>query len=193
MKIKYLIIGVLFIVSSCTDMLNIENPNTPDVEFIQGSPDEIVNLSNSLFYNWYGAMTTSVSPRMSMWVMADQGTSSWANSAMLDLSSEPRIALNNSESYKYASTFYNYWSRMYSTISQANDVLKAITIDKMELGNINDEGIGDETEKTKAKAYFVKGISLGYIGLVYDQAFYVPINLEGENFRWIKPRSSCFC
>lgn len=186
MKIKYLLIAILFGLSSCSDMFDIEDTNTPSTEFVLGSPDEIENLSNSLFYNWYGAMTTSVSPRMSMWVMADQGSSSWANSGMLDLSSEPRAAFNNSESYKYANTFYNYWSRLYGTIGQANDVLKAITIDNMEIGDTNNAGIGDKTEMTKAMAYFVKGISLGYIGLVYDQAYYVPINLEGDIQQYIK-------
>jgi len=189
MKTIYFLIGVILLLSSCSGILDIENPNTLDRETANGDPEEIENISKSLFYNWYGAQTTSVSPRMSMWVMADQGTSSWANSAMLDLSSEPREAIDNTESYKYASTFYNYWSRLHTTMSQANKILDVTVVGGMELGNIDDNGKGDKTEMIKAQSYFVKGLSYGYLGLVYDQAFYLPVEIVGDISNYLTPRS----
>ena len=143
-------------------------------EFLEG--EEITTLGASLFYYWYMNQTTSLSPRMAMWVMADQGSSSWANRGMRDLSSEPREAFNNTQDYTYANDFLSYYKDAYTLISTSNEILKSIAN--------NDTIVGDDSEKYKALSYFIHGISLGYLGLVYDKVFIVtqytqdPVNLE---------------
>ena len=77
-----------------------------NLENIYGDPDAVYGVASSMFFNWYmRAQTHSWSPAMAMMTMADQGTSSWMNSGMFDLSSEPRIELDNSESYQYQYIF----------------------------------------------------------------------------------------
>ncbi len=184
MKKIYLlvILGLLF--SGCFNKLEVENDNNPDIEDVLNSPESVYELAASLFYSWdINVMTHSWSPAMAMMTMADQGTSSWANSGMLDLSSEPRVAFDNSESYTYAYIFEHFWDKMYSVINQSNNVLKLID-NGMQIG---DTATGaDDTKLVEAVSYFIQGVSYGYLGLVYDKAFIITnkTNIEeiAQNF-----------
>ncbi len=157
---------MLLFSASCTKDLDIENLNDPDKERALKNPEDVKSIALSGFYNWFMSNNSSISPRMAMWVMADQGTCSWGNSGMYHLSSEPRQVFSNSVSYTYAYIFEAYWEELYGNLVMMNNVLEKI-YDGME---INIEGT-DETEMVKASAYFIQGLSLGYLGLVYDQAY----------------------
>ena len=170
MKKQYILfILTIFLVTSC-EKLEVEYKNKPDIDRVLSEPDDVLQLTSSLFFNWYMTQTSSLSPQMSMWVMSDQGTSSWANSGMYDLSSEPRAEFNNSESYTYAYVFERYWQDLYGVLWQANDILN-VTANGMEIGEVDDNGIGKDTKMVRAMSYFIQGVSLGYLGLVYDQAY----------------------
>ncbi len=157
----------------CVKKLDVENLNDPDIEDIYSDPESVYGVAGSLFYSWYiNAQTHSWSPLMSMMVMADQGTSSWLNSGMKDLSSEPRTQLNNSESYTYAYIFENYWENTYSVLNTSNDILKVIH-NGMEVGTIDANGKGADTKMVEAVSYFIQGLSIGHIGLVYDKGFII--------------------
>lgn len=175
MKIKILLITLLSlaIFSGCVKKLDVKNDTNPSIENVYADGDAVYGVASSLFYNWYiTAQTHSWSPLMSMITMADQGTSSWLNSGMYDLSSEPRAAFNNTETYKYAYIFEHYWEKLYSVLNTSNDILKVIH-NGMEIGEKNDEGIGKDTKMVETFSYFIQGLSLGYLGLVYDKAFII--------------------
>lgn len=168
MKIKYLVIIILLFSSllGCEkDLLEVEYQNQHDVP-LSGELDkeEIEALGSSLLWKWYMNQTTSLSPRMAIWTMSDQGTSSWANRGMNDLSSEPRAEFNNTEEYTYAGNFLTYYNDNYVVLSTANNVLDAIS---------SGVDLGEESGKYKAVAYFTQGLSLGYLGLVYNKSHIV--------------------
>lgn len=167
----FLFIITLFLIQSCAD-LDVEYKNLPDYEKAMSNPEDVYNISRSGFYNWFMTNTSSISPRMSMWVAADNGTCSWANSGMLDLSSEPRRAFNNDVTYTYARMYENYYQEMYSNLSQANDVLGVVN-EGMQFGDD-----GEDTPMIEANSYFIQGLSLGYLALVYDQAFITTQNTD---------------
>jgi len=109
-KIFYITILGLLLVTSCAKKLDVENQTNPDIDNIYADPESVYGVTSSLFYAWYiRTQTHSWSPQMSMMTMADQGTSSWLNSGMFDLSSEPRVALDNSQSYAYSKIFEHYY------------------------------------------------------------------------------------
>ncbi len=171
-KIFFALIAIMFLFSSCFNKLQVENDNNPDIEDVLSDPEAVYELTASLFYSWdINVMTHSWSPAMAMMTMADQGSSSWANSGMLDLSSEPRAPFDNSESYTYAYIFEHYWDKMYSVIGQTNNILRLLD-GGMKIGDTANSGV-DETELVRAVSYFIQGISYGYLGLVYDKAFIV--------------------
>ncbi|MBE9467394.1 MAG: hypothetical protein IMY72_03615 [Bacteroidetes bacterium] len=178
MNYKYKILEIVsvllvLLLNSCQD-LDIKYKNLPDMETVYNDPTNVYNVAKAGFFNYYMINTSSISPRMSMWVMADQGTCSWGNSGMLDLSSEPRMPFNNDVSYTYANIFETYWADIYGNISQVNDVLSVIN-EGMEIGDDS-----KDTEMIRANCYFIQGLSLGYLGLVYDKAFIMDENVNTE-------------
>jgi hypothetical protein len=172
-KISSLLLFILFSSACHKDLETVYN-NKPDRIKVLQNPEDVYSLALGTFYNWYMTVTSSISPRMAMWVMADQGTCSWANSGMYHLSSEPRIGFNNTTSYTYAHIFERYYEDIYGTLFIANNTLIAIQ-NGMEIGEN-----GKDTEKVKAMGYFIQGLSLGYEGLVYDKGFIITENTDLE-------------
>ncbi len=174
-----LIISIVFISNlfSCAN-LEVEYDNLPDYEIAMNNPEDVLSIAQSGFYNWYMINTSSISPRMAMWVAADNGTCSWGNSGMLDLSSEPRTEFNNDVTYTYATIFESYYQDLYGNLSQMNDVLIAIKAG-MQFGD------AEQTAMIQANCYFIQGISLGYLGLVYDQAFIMTENTDLKNVQLV--------
>ncbi|RLD47020.1 MAG: hypothetical protein DRI86_01565 [Bacteroidetes bacterium] len=171
-KILYMFILTLLAVS-CTKDLEVENNTDPSIENIYGDPEAVYGVTSSMFFNWYmRAQTHSWSPAMAMMTMADQGTSSWMNSGMFDLSSEPRAELDNSQSYQYQYIFEHYYKELYNVLNTSNDVLTVIE-GGMEIGDLDANGIGEDTKMVEAMSYFAQGVSLGYLGLNYDQAYII--------------------
>ncbi len=180
MKKIYLIILVFsFGFSSCTKILDVNYDNKPDIEKVLSNPDDVFGSASSLFYNWYinQYYSYTYSPVMAMWTMADQGTSSWLNGGMFDLSSEPRAAFNNTEEYDWKLITERYYEKMYADLSQANDILRVIN-EGMEIGTLDADGKGADTEMVRAFSYFIQGVTLGYLGLTFDKAFVVMENTE---------------
>ncbi len=170
MKIKYIITGLAFalLFASCNKDLDVQYKNKPDKDKVFTDPENVYSIAKSSFYNWYMAVNSSLSPRMSMWVMADQGTCSWANSGMYHLSSEPRKAFNNTTSYTYAYVFEAFYENMYATLNQTNNIIKAL-----KKGMIIEVDGSDKTDMVKAFSYFVHGITMGYLSMVYDKVYIV--------------------
>lgn len=176
---KYRVI-IFFVVAwmglaSCSKDLNVIYLNKPDREKALSNPDDVYNIAKSSFYNWFMAINSSLSPRIGMWVAADQGTCSWANSGMHDLSKEPRIPFNNTTSYTYAYVFERFYQDMYSTLSQTNDVLYAVVNDSMPMGKD-----GKDSEMVKAFSYFIQGATQGYLSMVYDKVYIIDENTDLE-------------
>ena len=181
-KIKISLIYVFLVLTgvftqSCTKDLDVKNMNDPDRERALENPEDVRTLAMSGFYNWFMTNNSSISPRMAMWVMADQGTCSWANSGMYHLSSEPRMPFNNSVTYTYAHTFENYYEELYGNLFIMNNVLDVVE-NGMQIINSTGE---DETQMIRAISYLIQGFSLGYLGLVYDKAFIVKSSEGYEN------------
>ncbi len=186
-KILYLFLFTSLLFTSCTKRLEVENTTNPSIENIYSDPESVYGVASSLFYSWYiRTQTHSWSPQMAMMTMADQGTSSWLNSGMRDLSSEPRVELDNSESYAYSYIFQHYWEQNYSVLNTADDVLKVIH-EGMEIGTIDSDGKGEDTKMVEAFSYYIQGLSLGYLALTYDQAFVITDETDDPASEPLKP------
>ena len=163
------LIAALFLLlsTSCHKELEVANLNNPDSERAYDNPEDVYNIVADGFFNWFMTSNSSISPRMAMWVAADQGTCSWANSGMYNLSDEPRLPFNNDVSYTYANIFSTYYADMYGTLSIMNKVLQKVA------GGMKFGYNGGDTKMVSAYAHFIQGITLGYLGLTYDQAMIV--------------------
>jgi hypothetical protein len=167
-RILLIIFGLFLLTTGCQE-LEIENPNNPNQEDVLKNAGSLKNLAGSVFQNWYlYNVGLDQTPAFMLGTAADATSSSWGNFAMRDMSYEPRKAWNNNPSYVDAAMTESYYDNMYSLLSMCNDVLNAINTNP-------DLEFESEQEKNmvKAVAKLGQGISLGYIGLVFDKGFIV--------------------
>ena len=93
-------IALLLMVSfaGCVD-LAVDNNNSPNREQVLGTPQDVVSLVGGSFLDFW---------RANMWgdgqvplsSIADEWSVSWANYSSRALSSEPRVAFNNSSAFR---------------------------------------------------------------------------------------------
>ncbi len=150
--------------------------NTLDCWFNDDVPDTLSFADvDEAFRMWFSATHQGNSPALAMGVIADQLTCSWKNFGMNDLSSEPRTSFQNSESYSYRGIIEDYWENMYLTLSIVNNALAEIE------GGAEAGAGGEHNEMVKAWCYFIQGITHGYLGLVFDQAFIINETTDASN------------
>src|SRR4030042_3966316 len=174
MKMKTLRYFLLFstlaavLISGC-ESLEVKNENEPDFEPAVSNPSDVKGVAGSVINAWYMITQNYDGVPLMLWVGADAGTCSWGNAAMRDFSYEPRIAWDNTAAYSNAVTSENNYKTLYSVLSSSNEVLGKI---KNGMVITSDAGT-DETSMVAAVAHLTQGLSLGYIGLVYDKCFIV--------------------
>ena len=160
---KKLALLVLVFSFSCVDM-EVINTNEPDQDRVLSDPKDIVGLVANAYSTWYDATHWYDGVGLFMNTASDNTTCSWGNQAMRDMSWEPRKAWDNTPSYGYGGTTEWAFNNMYSSIAAANSALDAV-----------DRGLdfGQDEDRVIAFSKFIQGISLGYLALVFDQAYIV--------------------
>lgn len=146
----------------CADLV-VENDNSPDADQVLADPDDVVNLVGSSFLDFWIA-NVGGNGQMPLTAIADEFSYSWGNFAGRHLSSEPRVAFDNSPTFPYAAAMKAPWDNNYLAISNTSDALAIIA---------RDEAAFEDADKLKAFAKFIQGLCHGYIALRYDQGFTV--------------------
>jgi hypothetical protein len=167
---KYLILFsviIAFLLASC-ESLDVKNENDPDFKTAFSKPSDVRGVASSLINTWFLTTQNYNGPALMLWVGADAGTCSWGNANMRWFSNEPRVTFDNTPSYADAVTTENYYKSLYAVLSSANEVLGKVSLDTM---HIRADNGTDETPMVRAVAYLAQGLSLGYIGLLFDKAF----------------------
>jgi len=161
MKFNFYLIFIIYSLYACED-LNVDNLNSTDLNGIQNT-DGYTNIADELIHDWFMANHAFTSPALCFSSASDASTSSWGTMGMRDFGREPRTTFNNYETYPYAQLNISYYECLYKTLIKANDLLRFI----------NDNKDPSDYSKERAVALFTQGLTLGYLGLVYDQAFII--------------------
>ena len=157
---------VIFAFNACED-LEVEDINQPtdaQVNTRSQAPAIVAGAFNS----WYLTAVAYDGPGLAMWTMADVGSCSWGNQGMRDLSSEPRVAFNNTPSYSNKTLTEPYYKGMYTVVNTSITAINALNLDKT----------GTDYYPNLAGAYFMHGTALGSIGLLYDKGFVVNVETD---------------
>ena len=162
LRIPVLISVLAFAWIGCADLM-VENDNSPDNSQVLADPDDVVNLVGSSFADFWRA-NVGANGQMPLTAIADELSYSWGNFAGRYLSSEPRVAFDNSPTFAYAAAMKAPWDNNYLAISNTSDALAIINAD---------ESAFEDAAKLKAFALFIQGLSHGYVALRYDQGFTV--------------------
>lgn len=167
------IISIFFvatlIVGCNKDVLDVEYTNNPSFEQVFGGGEDVENLAAGLFNTWFhGNHHSNGGFHPVLATMADLVTCSHGNFGMRDASSEPRNgAWNNSPTYADASATEWTFDYMYSAISSANNIIKAIE------GGTDLGTDGSDNARAIAVSRFIQGISHGSLAFYFDKAFVV--------------------
>ena len=171
-----IVAAAAMITGSCN--LNVENPNDPDKIRSLGQPSGLQQLLG-------GAVRTWVETRENYYVMpldaqADNYTASWNNAAMRFYSSVGsdcpiRCGWTNSSTAPEAAggpTVEVLWYGYYNVLTTANAVLNGIETLHVCFDN-NCAVDSTLTQRNKAVARMLQGMSLAGIAMIYDQGFVV--------------------
>jgi hypothetical protein len=154
--------AVLAALVACQD-LDVTNPNEPDRDRARRSANSIEAFVSGAFRSWWEWVHDD-SPVWVFSTMADEFTAAFGDFGILQASSEPRVAWNNSTVSGDREANEDPWYGWYSMLSTVNDALTAI-----------DSGlvIGDESQTRRAEAVgkFMQALGHGYVGLTFDQAY----------------------
>ncbi len=149
---------LLFATISCSD-LDVENFNQPDRSNVFSNKEQIVSLLETTTLNYYANLISSYR-NSNFDYLADQA-SSCSLPAPWYMCKEPRIQLENTiGSQLEKRVFYNEWIETYKVIATVNDIMKSI-----ENLNLSDS----ERAQIKAGCLFLKGLAMGYVGLIYKE------------------------
>ena len=173
-------------VSGCQD-LAVENLNAPDRAVALARPADVANIIAGTFEEYWLTNQNCGDGALFFSTLADENSSSWANWGMRDMSSEPRIAWNNSPTYSRRASTSNPWFRAYRGISNANDGLQAIARAEAE-GSVDDNiftrsdaAVAQDTDRLKAFAKMNSGLLHASLALRFDKAFVVDETVDLEN------------
>jgi hypothetical protein len=169
----------LFLVLSLVGCKNLDttNENNPDREAVLSTGDDLIAVLEAGYVAWWQGVHGE-HPAIGLSVAADAYGMSWGNFGAQRMGEEPRVEYNNraNEEKDYAQIANDPWIGCLSAVSSANDVLRAL-----EQG-VSIDNDGPQNQTIQAAAHLLRGLSWGYLALIFDQAIIVSENtdLEGE-------------
>ncbi|MDR1200715.1 MAG: hypothetical protein LBL58_03660 [Tannerellaceae bacterium] len=103
-------------------------------------------------------------------ILADQSTNTNGSQSWWDFANEPRLRMNNNSAYRGNAAVREVYSNFY----QANlDATKVIDMIENKQVTIYDDAGVDRTADCLIGAYYAKGVSQGYLGVIYDRGIIV--------------------
>jgi len=159
----YTTIALLLITTSCKKLQFDDITSLTKEEALAITPDYYYKLTVGAIQ---GAFNTSSNSRgVHMSCLADQTTTTNRVDEWWDFCKEPRIRLNNNQSYTGAPTFTTFYTGFYQANLDATTVLNALdTLSK------TPDGTGaDRKADCYAVACLAKGMAQAYIGVIYDR------------------------
>jgi hypothetical protein len=192
---------VALVLAGC-GTLDINNPNAPDSQRALSDPATVQTIAVGAFRTWYlttqGGFGEDAYPALTLSVMARSAVAAWNNfnirfytgctNADWDVytaaatngtcSKEalgtiyPRIEWQNNPAVAQRTQIEAMWYGYYSALSSANDVLKAIRVNNVVIGD------AANTKMVETMAVLAQGLALSGLALNYDQAFIVDYNTD---------------
>jgi starch-binding outer membrane protein, SusD/RagB family len=169
--LSWLSCAAFIVAAGCAD-LQVQNLNNPDTQRVLSLPDDLKSVTAGAFVNMYSAWGNNLNAyycNTNMewtgdYITMTNNVRAWWSIFKI----EPRAQFNNTLAFADLDAIGLPFRRWNSTISSANDVLKAIEKEGKKIGPN-----GSETEMVRAAAYFVKAMTLGYVATTFDKGYIV--------------------
>ncbi|MCK0136074.1 hypothetical protein [Arenibacter sp. S6351L] len=165
----FCLISTIFLFSSCTDYLQVENTNNPDTATALQNINDIEALVGNQYQQWWtGVQSRPFNDRISL--LGLESTNGY--SFVRDFFRIPATAYENTPTYQWKAVVTAPWSNLYTAISSVNDGLLAT--DVRGLGFDDDS----RTQRLRSFAKFVQGISYMALANHFDKAFILDENFD---------------
>lgn len=177
----------------CEDV-DVPNFNDPDLAATLVDSDNYPVVLNGAYLDWWDAIH-KYDPYMTLSVAADHGSSSWGNFNMRNVGtvSAPyglgdHTALDNTQTAPNTGYMTQPWYGLYTAIGTANDIIVGILVNNNKVL----DGDTDITQQTLAQALSIRGLSYGYLGLLFDRAFITTETTDLANFTFDEANLSTY-
>jgi hypothetical protein len=143
--------------------LEVRNPNDPETERVLATPNDLESLLGTFYRRWHDGLYRTLG---SVWGMANvqsfENYSSLANNCQNQRAGIPRSINDNS----LGNSCGGEQQRVYFVHSEVARVASSI------LTQLEDLTLGTPARDARARAFaeFLRGVSLGYLALMYDSA-----------------------
>jgi hypothetical protein len=170
--------------------LDVQNPNEPSSKALT-DPDVLEAVAAGTLRTWMNGWTGTLETTGVVAVQARTLSSSWNNGNMnfysgIDIAASDTAAAasgfnrntrtwQNNPAAAGRTSIEGYWYQFYSTLSSANDALKAIRQAGVFIGD------AATTKRDETIAALTQGASLMGIALMYDKGYYVDENFDANN------------
>ena len=175
-KITFRYLGLFFaaitLLVACEE-LDIENINQPDAERALSSDSDLISLIDGATSATFNQLNGFEGIHLDG--LADQITSTNASSDFWGFTDQPRRVLNNTTTNPDLFTIGFWWDELNSQIYNTNLILNIINNNDK---TIKDSNGNDITANMKTTSLFIRGLALGYIGMIYDKAYRVDENTD---------------
>ncbi len=156
--------------------LKVDNPNQPETERVLASPVDIESLLGNYYRRWHeGLYRTTGNVGLMAMVQSFEDFSSLSNNCMGQRVTIPRPANDNS----IGNGCKDEQLRIYTIENEVARVSSSI------LGRLEAPGftLGSTAQDLRAKAFgqFLRGVSLGYLAMVYDSSAVVEVATSNED------------
>jgi hypothetical protein len=153
-------------VAACGDPLNVENVDSPDRTTVLAKPADVASLVGTQFGQIItGTIGATARVHIGLLTAAFENGSTLANNGLGPRSAMPRPILDNSRGNAYANENFNDYrimsqvARVGATgIAKAKDPAFELTLGAA------------QTARTRAFSWFVHGLAVGNLAMVYDSA-----------------------
>ncbi len=159
--------------TACAD-LEVTNLNDPDRARAIATPNDVESLISGAYSSVWSTIHYSY-PGSALSTAADAHSSSWGNWGMRDFGWEPRKEYDNDPAYSYNNVAETPWSDLYGALAAVRDGFIAID------GGIDIGQGGADNARAMAFGKFVQGLSMAYIGMLFDKGFIVDENTDLES------------
>ena len=179
MKKIFLSIAIAAALSSC-ESIDFDDPSTlTNAEALQKIKSLGYVLTTSSIQNTFNTTTSNAGgSHFSLW--ADQSTNTNGSQSWWDFANEPRLRLNNNSGYRGYAAVRELYANFYQANLDATKVLDMIEQQKLSI--VDDKG-SDRTNDCLIGAYYAKGVSQGYLGVIFDRGIIVDdANLKLREF-----------
>ena len=162
--------------------LKVQNPNNPETARVLASSTDVESLIGTYYRRWHSALYANTnSVALMAMVQSFEDFSSLSNNCMGQRVTIPRPPNDNSIGNGCASEQLKVYQVENEVNRVASSVLATLSKPGFTLGSSNQDN------RAKAFAQFLRGVSLGYVAMVYDSSAVIGETTTNEDAGDLKP------